>query len=75
MTNMAFALYAASAAARRHPALGFLGGGGAMLAEPFGVPFLMPSMASTLRVPVSGVMLSTPPREGAIDCAPRSTVA
>ena len=33
----------------------------------------MPSMASTLRAPVRGV--SPPPREGAIDRAPFSTVA
>ena len=35
----------------------------------------MPSMASTLRLPVSGVMLSPPPSEGASDRAPFSTVA
>ena len=46
------------AARDHHPVLGFLGGGGAMLADPFGALFLMPSMASTLRVPASGVTLS-----------------
>ncbi len=56
-----------------HPVFGFLAGGGAMLAFPLGVPLLMPSMASTLRAPVRGV--SPPPREGAMDRAPFSTVA
>ena len=58
-----------------HPALGFRAGGGAMLEAPFCAGRLMPSMASTLRFPVSGVMLSPPPREGASDSAPFSTVA
>ena len=44
-----------------------------MLAFPFGAPLLIPSMASTLRAPVRGV--SPPPREGAMDRAPFSTVA
>ena len=44
-----------------------------MVAFPLGAPLLMPSMASTLRAPVRGV--SPPPREGAIDRAPFSTVA
>ena len=58
-----------------YPALGFRAGGGAMLEAPFCAGRLMPSMASTLRLPVSGVMLSPPPREGARDSAPFSTVA
>jgi len=44
-----------------------------MLVFPFMAGLLIPSIASTLRVPVRGV--SPPPREGATENAPFSTVA